>query len=71
MNAICLTDDEQAALREVLAMLAVIGERGFDDPDQMCHLSYQMWKHQLLRPAQRLLRVAPSHRLIETAGEAG
>jgi hypothetical protein len=60
---ICLTEDEVLALRQVLSMLAVIGERGFDDPDQMCRISYQMWKHEVLKPAQVLLRIPHRSRL--------
>ena len=58
MSDICLTEDEQDALRQVLAMLAVIGERGFDEPDRMVHITAHMWQDQLVRPAQRLRRVA-------------
>ncbi len=62
-ESICLTPDEVAALRQILSMLAVIGERGFEDDESMCHISAQTWKYELVRPARRLLRVAPSRRL--------
>jgi len=53
---ICLNDEEVAALRRVLAMLATIGERGFRDDDQLCQISAQMWKYELVIPAQPLVR---------------
>jgi hypothetical protein len=60
---ICLTDDEAAALRDILAALSVIGERGFDDERQMVEMSYQLWREMLLRPAARLVRVTSRERL--------
>jgi hypothetical protein len=61
---ICLTEDEAAALREVLAMLAVMEERGLDDRDTIT-ISRQMWRDMLLRPAQRLRRVTQRAILAE------
>ncbi len=51
---ICLDETEVAALRRVLAMLATIGERV--DERRMIEISEQMWRHELVIPAQPLLR---------------
>lgn len=53
---ICLTDDEATALRDVLAMLAVIEERGLGQ-NHTIEISRELWRDMLLRPAQRLHRV--------------
>lgn len=67
-DPICLTEDEAAALREILAMLATIGERGFIDDRQMVEITAQTWHHELVRPAQRLRRITQQRRLPSHAG---
>ena len=56
-ETICLTDDETAALREIIAALSVIEERGFASDQRVCEITVQMWRDMLVRPAQRLRRV--------------
>lgn len=65
--SICLSEDETQALRQIIATLAVIGERGFEDDENLCKITAMFWKYELLRPAQALRRVAPDRRLEEVA----
>ena len=65
---ICLTEDEVAALREIIVGLSVIEERGFDDDRRVCEISVQLWRDMLVRPAQRLRRVT-TPRIESAAGE--
>jgi hypothetical protein len=55
MSDICLTDEEAVALRQILAALAVIEERGLRH-DRVIEVSQAMWQDILVRPAEPLMR---------------
>lgn len=55
---ICLTPAEIESLRELIAMLATIEERGFDHEKPGCVVvTKQLWRDMILRPAMGLRRV--------------
>jgi hypothetical protein len=56
VSRIELTEDEADALREVLAALSVIEERGLRH-DRVIEISREVWRDMLLRPASRLRRI--------------
>ena len=55
-ESICLTPDEAAAMREIIAALATIEERGLRQ-DWVIEISREAWRDLLLRPAARLRRI--------------
>lgn len=55
---ICLDEAEVKALRELIAMLSTMEERGFDrERPGFLVVSQQLWRDMILRPAQGLRRV--------------
>lgn len=56
-EVICLAPEEVIALRKVLAMLAVIEQRAYTNGNRTVTITHQMWLHELVLPAQPLLRV--------------
>ena len=54
---ICLTEDETAALRTILAALATIGESSYFNERRMVEITPETWHELLVKPAQRLRRV--------------
>ena len=68
---ITLTADEAAALRAILAGLAVLGESGQAHDKRLVEVTERTWHDMFLVPAQRLRRVTtarlPAPAVTETA----